>query len=230
MGDQVELVNILQTEHFQSSEHFQDNVLNIKLAEIHKASRKRDKLIAAFIIVQLFCVLLAVAVNFVYLNDKIENSVRLEKQIQILTSNTSKLTSLDKQLSYDSDMKDLIKGDKDSRGNEGNPGVGSNQGNTGKKEVKGERGETGLRGPIGASGIKGEKGNNGLIGANGQIGDKGTIDEVGPIGEKGVSGEKGPNGDNGIIGEKGSTGIRGPMGDKGEKGTIGDKGQNGAKV
>ncbi|CAC5395253.1 Adhesive plaque matrix protein 2 [Mytilus coruscus] len=69
MVEQVELVNILQTEHFQSGDNFQDNVLNIKLSEIHKASRKRDKLILAFIVAQLFCVSLPIAANFVYLNE-----------------------------------------------------------------------------------------------------------------------------------------------------------------
>ncbi|CAG2189332.1 unnamed protein product [Mytilus edulis] len=150
MAEQVELVNILQTEHFQSSEHFQDNVLNTKLAEFHKASRKRDKLIAAFIIVQLFCVLLAVAVNFVYLNDNIEKSVGLQKQIQQCTIYTSKLTSLDMlDKQDDSGTRYLFKSEK---GYSGNAGTDSNPGNSGEKGEKGGRGDNGLIGPIGVSG------------------------------------------------------------------------------
>ncbi|XP_052084069.1 pulmonary surfactant-associated protein D-like isoform X1 [Mytilus californianus] len=258
MGEQVELVNILQTEPFQSGDNFKDDVWNIKLSEIHKASRKRDNLILAFIVVQLFCISLAVVVNFVYLNDNIERSVRLEKQIHQWTIDTSKLTSLDKQgqLSYGSDMEELFKGDKGARGKAGADG---NQGNAGEKGEKGERGDNGLIGPIGRQGVKGEKGNNGFVGSKGQIGDKGTIGEKGStgikgrngekgikgkngpmgdrgvtgekgsMGDKGVTGENGPNGDKGTVGEKGPTGKKGPIGEKGEKGTIGDKGPDGAK-
>lgn len=66
MGDQVELVNILETEDFQSVDNIKTNVWNQKLANIHKAVRNRDKFLLIFIVVQVICISLTVA----YLNGK----------------------------------------------------------------------------------------------------------------------------------------------------------------
>lgn len=66
MDDQVELVNILETEDFQSVDNIKTTVWNQKLASIHKAVRNRDKFLLIFIVVQVICISLTVA----YLNGK----------------------------------------------------------------------------------------------------------------------------------------------------------------
>lgn len=66
MGDQVELVNILDTEDFQGGDNIKTNMWNQKLAKIHKVLGNRDKFILVFIVVQVICVSLTI----VYLNGK----------------------------------------------------------------------------------------------------------------------------------------------------------------
>ncbi|XP_052085147.1 uncharacterized protein LOC127722298 [Mytilus californianus] len=203
MGDQVELVNILETEDFQSVDNIKTNVWNQKLAKIHKAVRKKDKLILLFIVVQLICISLTVA----YLNAYIEKFARLETQIQELTFNASKITSVDRLVQISSPL--------------------GTQCNAGDKGEKGERGDYGLRGLTGVSGDKGEIGDKGSSGAKGQIGDKGPFGEKGPTGMKGQNGEKGLTGERGPIGDKGLKGIHGEKGINGDKGAIGNEGPSG---
>ncbi|XP_052084105.1 collectin-12-like [Mytilus californianus] len=239
MGDQVELVNILETEDFQSVDNIKTNVWNQTLAKIHKAVRNRDKLILVFIVVQVICISLTVA----YLNAYIEKIARLETQIQQLTFNTSKLASVDRlvQLSSNRGLEALSKVEKVNRDEAGSnlkTGPLGTKCNAGDKGEKGERGDYGLRGLTGVSGDKGEIGDKGSSGDKGQIGDKGPLGEKGPTGMKGQKGERGPVGDKGQIGDKGQAGnkgvngTKGPDGDKGEfgvKGREGDKGYRGKK-
>ena len=74
MSEQVQLVDILQTDDWNKSEQSRDgietNALNDKLAEIRYASKKRDKAFLALTIMLLICFSLAVIVIVVYLEGK----------------------------------------------------------------------------------------------------------------------------------------------------------------
>lgn len=72
MSEQVQLVNIptdedLNKSEIQSRESIDTNSWNDKLAEIRKASRKRDKFILALTVILLICSSLAVTVVVIYM-------------------------------------------------------------------------------------------------------------------------------------------------------------------
>ena len=64
MGDQVELVNILDTEDFHGGDNIKTTVWNQKLAKIHKVLGNRDRFILVFIVVQV----ISASLTIVYLN------------------------------------------------------------------------------------------------------------------------------------------------------------------
>ncbi|VDI76635.1 Hypothetical predicted protein [Mytilus galloprovincialis] len=229
MSEQVQLVDILQTDDWNKSEQSRDgietNALNDKLAEIRYASKKRDKAFLALTIMLLICFSLAVIVIVVYLEEYIEKSSELEKQIQQLnTSGLKRQSHLSNQLGS-SDHGNFPKGEKGSRGE---------RGPIGHKGINGDRGQQGIKGETGhkgSTGSKGQLGDVGPIGGKGQNGTKGSKGEKGMSGEKGLRGEgsqgaKGSAGDKGIIGDKGQSGQKGEVG---EKGALGAKGYNGNK-
>ncbi|XP_063436765.1 collectin-12-like [Mytilus trossulus] len=237
MGDQVELVNILDTEDFQGGVNIKTNVWNQKLAKIHKAFGNRDKFILVFIVVQVICISLTI----VYLNTNIEKIARLETQIQQLTVNSSKLTSRDRLVQLSSN-RGLVASTKDETVYRDEAGSYLKTGSSGKTcNHKGEKGERGYNGLRGLSGDKGEIGHKGPLGEKGptgkkgQKGEKGLKGETGPIGNKGQIGDKGQDGDkgvdgtNGIDGNKGEQGAKGREGDKGEQGSTGIVGLTGNK-
>ncbi|CAG2229348.1 Collagen alpha-4(VI) chain,Collagen-like protein 7 [Mytilus edulis] len=232
MSEQVQLVDILQTDDWNKSEQSRDNIetnaFNDKLAEIRNASKKRDKAFLALTIMLLICFSLAVTVIVIYLEEYIEKSSELEKQIQQLnTSGLERQSHLSNQLgTFSSHHGNFPKGEKGSRGERGP--VGHN-GTAGDRGQQGRKGETGHKG---SAGSKGQLGDVGPIGGKGQNGTKGSQGEKGMSCEKGLLGEKGAVGAKGSAGDKGTIGDEGPSGQKGEvgeKGALGANGQNGSK-
>ena len=78
MSEQVQLVDILQTDDWNKSElqskdsieNIETNAWNDELVKIRNASKKRDKALFALTIILLMCFLLAVTVIVTYLEGK----------------------------------------------------------------------------------------------------------------------------------------------------------------
>ncbi|CAC5368631.1 CLEC12B [Mytilus coruscus] len=121
MSKEIELHNILQTEDWnksepQTRESIGTNVVDDKLAEIRKASKKKDKIICALTVVLLVGFSLAVAVVAMHLKAYyIEKSSKLDKQMQQLALNTS---GLERQVQTLSNQL----GERGQKGEKGSPG------------------------------------------------------------------------------------------------------------
>ncbi|XP_063438093.1 pulmonary surfactant-associated protein D-like isoform X2 [Mytilus trossulus] len=233
MSEQVQLVDILQTEDWnkyelQNRNSIETNALNDKLVEIRNASKKRDKAFLALTIMLLICFSFAVTVIIIYLEEYIEKSSELEKQIQQLNSSgLERQSHLSNQFgTFSNDYGTFPKGEKGSRGESGSVGHKGTAGDRGQQGKKGETGEKGSAGSMGQLGDVGPKGGKGQNGTRGSQGENGMIGEKGLLGEKGAVGAKGSAGNKGTIGDKGPSGQKGRVG---EKGVLGAKGQNGSK-
>lgn len=121
--------------------------------------------------------------------------------------------------------KGCVKGEKGTRGRNGDvgpQGFDGDRGPLGPAGLRGPKGEVGEDGPMGPKGIRGDPGLIGLPGFTGYNGIPGVPGEVGPTGFDGgcglpgKPGEAGPPGLNGFIGPIGEPGPRGFKGRKGK--------------